>query len=168
MKKLSKLTWVILFIFLPISSFYLGIYFRKIIEPGRVKVINNDVIKIYPTDSPRDLIERCGKIPSDKLGIDYGNFTVVYGPFWSPDCRHLTWSVWQSGTSGLKYEGPYPHEGIFLYSEKTGQIQKIYSPESKNETIGFQSWKSKSEILFLKDQKRMIYDIDTNALSEEF
>mgnify|MGYP001608901732 CR=1 FL=1 len=171
---LSKYLAMFLFVALPFVGFYLGMGMKK--EPQVQYVTQEKIVKVKAEENRRDLIKRCGDIPSEDLKINKGHFTVLDGPDWAPDCRHIAWSLWQSGTSipiddpateSLSYKGPYPHEGIYLYSDATKQVRKIYSPKKGEFTVAFKKWKDRNTIIFAKGQELFSYDITTGEIQPE-
>ena len=159
--KLLKILSTFLLIVFPLLGFYLGVKYQRSKPPDVKYIVKNKIVEVFPTEEPRDLINRCGKIPSEKLGYSKGHFTQIVGPVWSPDCRYIAWSVWESGTGwwgsgaeGMSYEGPYPHEGVFLYNDRTGQIRKI------SINGGFKHWKNSKEVIFAEDSGEKIYDVE--------
>ena len=150
----SKLIVLIIFISFPIYGFLLGLNFQQKFSPQIRYIQEEKIVKVYPTESPKSLIYRCGDYPSE-IDIKADHYSVISGPFWSPDCRHIAWAVWESGTSsisqdeGIKYSGPYQQEGLFLYDDRKGLTKKIYTP-SKEESITLKEWKDKDTIIFSK------------------
>jgi|SRR3989344_276914 len=163
----SKILAMVIFVVFPLIGFYLGMKYQQMSPPRIQLVTNNKIVKVYPTEEPRDLIDRCGRIPQEKLGIVREKFRMIDGPEWAPDCRHFAWSVWESGVMGVKYQGPYPYEGVFLYDDKTSQVSKIYSFKSQNELGVFKKWNDSKTVLFEKGQKLMNYNIDSGLTEEE-
>lgn len=161
----SKLLAMVLFILFPIASFYLGIKYQQSF-PAKIEYITQEkIIKVFPTETPKSLIYRCGDIPEySDLNIPRDRFTRVIGPFWSPDCRHIAWSVWQSGAMGIEYQGPYSFEGLFLYDDKDKKVKKIYTP-NLGETVEIKEWKDKDTVIFSKDGiHRYSIDITTDFI----
>jgi hypothetical protein len=131
-------------------------------KPAKIQYIDKEkIVKVYPTESPDDLTQRCGDIPMSIL-TNKGQFDVMKGPVWSSDCRHIVWSLWESGVG---YEGsdpaiinelnnnPVPRklsskEGVFLMTDSNQSIQKIYNPKELNETPQFIRWENKDTIIF--------------------
>lgn len=114
-------------------------------------------------DIRRMLIDRCGDIPREKLNLPTGHFTVVDGPSWSPDCRHIAWSVWNSGTGVINSDGSVEPissaagEGVFLYTEATGKITKLSIPNPYNNNPILQQW---------RDRDTLIIDYNTNVIDD--
>jgi|SRR3989344_7337899 len=171
---LSKYLAMFLFIALPFVGLYLGMQFKK--TPQTQYVTQEKIVKVKAEEDRRDLIKRCGAIPSEDLKIDDDKFRILNGPDWAPDCRHIAWSLWQSGTSvplddpaaeSLFNKGPYPHEGIYLYSDATKQIRKIYSPKQRGDTVVFKKWNDRNTIIFEIFPEIFSYDITTGEVHPE-
>jgi hypothetical protein len=162
----SKILTMSLFILFPFAGFYLGIRYQQSFPPKIEYITQEKVIRVFPTETPQSLISRCGDMLSySDLNITADHFTRVIGPFWSPDCRHIVWSVWQSGPMGIEYKGPYSYEGLFLYDDRTKKIQKIYTPNS-GETVEIKEWKDNGTVIFSKDGS-MVYSLDITTNSVE-
>lgn len=164
---LSKVMAMISFIVFPLLGFYLGMKYQQMSSPKIQSVTDNQIVKVYPTETPRDLIARCGMISQEKLGIVKEKFRMIDGPEWAPDCRHIAWSVWQSGLMGIEYHGPYSYEGVYLYDDKTSQVRKIYSFKSQEELGIFEKWKDSNIVVFQKGQTLMNYNLDSDLIEEE-
>jgi hypothetical protein len=158
---------MVLFIIFPFVGFYLGMKYQQMKQPKIQLIPDTKIVKIYPTETPRGLIDRCGLIPQEKLGIVYEKFRMIDGPEWAPDCRHIAWSVWQSGIMGVVNQGPYPYEGVYLYDDKTSQISKIYSFKSQEESGVFKKWTDSKTVVFQIGQKLMDFNIDSGLTLEE-
>ncbi len=117
------------------------------------------------------LIKRCGKIPKDVTVDKDNHFQIISGPIWSPDCRHIAFGKFQSGTSWLGEN--YPREsvflnkrmdendGIYLYDDRTGKTIKIYSPEQPADSLTFLYWFNSKKIVFLIGNKKKIIDVES-------
>jgi hypothetical protein len=168
---LSKTIALIIFTSFPFLGFFLGILYQKL-QPATIQYLpETKLIKIYPTDSPRDLVIRCGDLPDDQqLGIYSDHYTRVFGPFWSANCRYLAWSSWQSGAMGLPYNGPYKYEGLFIYDYAKKSAMRVYIPknDTNQETVELKYWHDSTSIVFTKDGqgKLFIYDLVTKKISE--
>ncbi|OGK24795.1 hypothetical protein A2954_04490 [Candidatus Roizmanbacteria bacterium RIFCSPLOWO2_01_FULL_37_12] len=169
----SKALAMILFIILPIGAFFLGINYEKNLnliksgnQIGDSNPIEYKIIEVFPTEGPRDLIDRCGKIPSEKLGNPKKNhYTIVSDPVWSPDCRYIAWSVFQSGTSipdtnsnEISYQGPYPQEGVFLYTDRTGDVIKI------SDNGIFKNWNGSKKFIYLENNEEKKFEINSGSI----
>src|SRR5947207_1948608 len=95
---LSKMFALGMLVILPFIGAYVGYKLRDkaYVKPSPVELARTG--PMMSGDSKSETIRRCGDIPREELGVDYGHFTIVDGPVWAPDCRHIAWSVWQSGT----------------------------------------------------------------------
>ena len=166
---LSKTIAMLLFVSLPFIGFYIGV---KQTPSLPIKTNSTTIIKkvkIYPTDSPKKLVERCGEYPSD-LDIDDNKFNVVSGPLWSPDCRHITWSIWISGTSCPDCPSVTNislQEGIYLYDYNSKKISKIYTPKRINETPTINYWQNRNELNVTIKDKNYIIDITDNTIKSK-
>ena len=137
-------------------------------------------------DTKNSLLLRCGDIPYDLPVEKNSHFTMVSGPEWSPDCRHIAWGKWESGTSWLgefseeelrQIENasirPKEHEGIYLYTDSTKKIIKIYTPKApldnnfSPETPEFIEWGDSKTIIFKVDgQLSKSIDIETKEVND--
>jgi hypothetical protein len=151
--RLSKTLALILFVALPFGGFWLGRIYQSGIQPKTVYVTQNRLVKIYPTESPELLVQRCGAFPSDsKLGINEGFFaTSLSGPFWAPDCRHIAWA---------DFTGVKP-EGIYLYNERSVKSKLIYQ-DKDNRMILVRGWEDSENIKFDLYPEGSLYLINVN------
>lgn len=137
-------------------------------------------------DSKKFLLRRCGDIPYDLPVGKNSHWTQVSGPEWSPDCRHIAWGKWESGTSWLgeiseeelqqiekANNRPLDHEGIYLYTDGTKKIIKIYTPAASSgnnpssESPEFIEWRDSKTIIFRVDgQLSKSIDIETMEINE--
>lgn len=168
---------IALCIILPIIGFYFGIQYQKNIQHGETNMAPEPSPSIAQPivekkESKSEILTRCGDIPSySELSItQIGRSTQVSGPMWSPDCRHIAYGVWQSGISAPDMEPPErttgenDFEGLFLYSDRTEELEKIYQP-SPGETTEFIEWQDNNTILFKADGKtQQLYDLLTGSL----
>jgi len=164
---LSKTLAISLFVSLPFLGFYLGYQYKKSITiPETQQVVEENKVATETPIFNQDLLKICGDLP-DNLKIVKDHYTQVKGPKWSPDCRHIAWSIWQSGPMGVEYKGPYAYEGLFLYNDKTGTSKRIYIPKN-GETIEFQEWVDSNLITFIKDGQRQLYTLNIvdNTISD--
>ncbi len=170
----SKTVALGLLVIYPFFGFFLGYKYASIDEPEIRFVDKIKVEQVNTLETPLDLLSRCGDLPLDsKLGITGDHYTQLDGPFWSPDCRNVAWSSWQSGTSvpyensGLEYQGPYKHEGLFIYNEASKIVKKVYFPII-GERVVIQGWKDSSTIEFTKGGVGdvYIYDLSTQSVKE--
>src|SRR5258708_764530 len=98
-KGFSSIYLLVIGAVLILSGFYAGM---KYTENKTTSTAISGTTQIKPTTiqntQPKEnLISRCGDIP-DKAYPYYQHFDVRKGPEWSPDCRHIAWSMWESGT----------------------------------------------------------------------
>lgn len=171
----SKIFTLVIFITFPIAAFFLGIYYQKSNHSDQKYQIQERIVKVYPTDSPQALIYRCGDIPENAYP-QKNKFGVINGPVWSPDCRHIAWSLWESGISYIsddlevlkeiennpkKLSG---REGVFIYSDATKTIKKLYSPTNLDETPEFNEWLNKEDIVFTTNNKKYKYNLTTQEI----
>jgi hypothetical protein len=106
------------------------------------------------------LLTRCGFFPSDStLGITSNRFTDnTFGPYWSPDCRNITWAI--NHASGVGRDN-----GIYVFNEKNQQTKLIFSlPQSTggSDFITLTGWKDSENIIFLlgiNEKKSQIINI---------
>lgn len=132
---------------------------------------------VKQTDSDSSLLRRCGEFPEKvyDAAVKKNHFMVASGPYWSPDCRYTAWSFWMSGTSWLGEIpegvtlGPRqinPYEGVYLYSDRTGEIEKIFQPTVLDSTSTFDSWDGSTKIIFRTSDKQYVYDLDEKTVKE--
>jgi hypothetical protein len=160
---LSKVLAMVLFVILPFAGFWLGKNYQAKVQPREIYVTQEKIVSIYPTESPDMLSQRCGEMPPDsKLNIISNHFSVVNGPYWSPDCRNIAWSYWQSGPMGVVNTGPGDQEGLFVYSEKSEKTRRIVNP-TENDTIKIIRWDGNSIIHFYRDGQKQEYQIDISS-----
>lgn len=162
----------LLFIILIITSFLVGIKFSE-----NTKLSDNKPIPTQqlPTPTTRielgeTLIKRCGDIP-EKAYPEYGKFDMRNGPEWSSDCRHIAWSMWESGTSYLGNDAAIlkqlednprkltGREGVFLYNDAKKNVITIYSPKELDETPVFHRWIDSQNLIFEAKSTRYNYNI---------
>ena len=122
------------------------------------------------------MIKRCGAIP-DEVIIIKGHFDVVNGPSWSPDCRHITWSLWESGTSYLSDDSKIldsiskndrrlsEKEGVFLFTDTTKKTVRIYTPNKLDETPIYKEWSDRNIIVFTADKSEFNYGLTNNLIT---
>ncbi len=144
---------------------------------------NNPSMKVSgPVSTTTSLFTKCGDMPSEVV-IDRDHFSSVGGPEWSPDCKNIAWSVWESGPS---FEGvtdnsntkksnvPDPKEGIYVYAISTKEKKKVYVPQLPNQTPTYLKWKDEHNIIFsISDNssksglKNMIYNLESGTSKPE-
>lgn len=144
---------------------------------------NKSVSKVSsPIATSASLFTKCGDMPSEVI-IDRDHFSSVAGPEWSPDCKHIAWSVWESGTSiggtdsgneTKKSNVPDPKEGIYVYTITTKMTKKVYAPQVSDQTPTYLKWKDENNILFSitdlgskSGMKNMIYNFETGTSKSE-
>lgn len=170
-----------LLILLPVIGFIVG---RQSQTPTIPNENESNFVEASPTPQPeiqeashaminQILNQRCGDMPSAFLeSLPSGHFTVVSGPTWSPDCRYIGYGVWESGTSHPEMTsnktptGGNDFEGLFLYSDRTGKVERVYTPEI-GETVKFISWDDASKaISFKKDgTTEFLYNLETRSVN---
>jgi len=138
-------------------SFYQNIQLKRELARKTQEPISEKIITPSVEESPEDLITRCGDFP-EKVFLkahEGGHWAVLNGPYWAPDCRHVAWSIWMSGTAWLgdTQEGNIvrkldPVEGIYLFTERTKLITKIYQPKELDETPIVEEWKDRYTLIF--------------------
>jgi hypothetical protein len=123
-------------------------------------------------DEARDSIKKCGQLPDDEtLKIEREHYRMMSLRVWSPDCKYIAWSVWESGTSwpsglsDIEGRGPYPHEGVFLYENSTGKVEKIYALEEEGETPEFLGWIDNNTLQFSIYDKILTYNLNSKTVS---
>ena len=176
---LSKKLALALLIILPLVGFYLGIKYQQSL-PSTVEYIEKEnIVRVPASDSLQSLISRCGFIPDiANPNRSRGRFDAIHGPMWAPDCRHIAWSLWESGTS---YLGDDPEiikeidnnprelsgrEGVFTYNDSTQSIEKIYNPSKLNETPSFIEWKDKDTLIFEAEYKKYEYYLPSGEIRQ--
>lgn len=131
------------------------------------------------TNKPSNLVEKCGDYPSDtQLNIPRGHFTAVNGPAWAPDCKHITYSVYNSGTVAINPDGSSnavkggAKEGIFLYNIESKTVTLLVLPTLYLTPV-FDSWIDNKTISFTAmvknyvGRKSYLFDITTNKVTSE-
>lgn len=153
----SKGVALLMYFIFPIIGFQLGLIYQKSITP---QYHINPVPARLPIETDQDLIERCGKLPRAAVK-DYGRFSVKKGPVWSPDCRHIAWSVWMSGTGGSDVQAATVggDEGVYVYTDSSGTARKIYTPTEPGMTTEFLRWKDRDMLLFQTSQGEQTYSL---------
>jgi hypothetical protein len=167
-----------LLIIFSVGFFILGIKFTEA-KPQKVQYVTQEkIVKVYPTEDPKDLVNRCGDIPMS-IYKNTGHFDMIDGPEWAPDCRHIAWSLWESGVG---YEGSDPaiikelesnpprklsgREGIFLLTDSTQNVQKIYNPKELDESPVFIRWENKDTIIFKAKNVEYSYSLSTKEQTQ--
>ncbi len=170
---LSKYLALSMLVIIPIIGFMIGRnYEREMTKlPTSSKPQNTESNQIVATDENSDIqkIARCGDYPQS-LDTSGDKFRIVNGPSWSSDCRYIVWSIWMSGPGGLTQEQPSARkqtEGVFVFSERTGKVQKIYPRGSNNETPEFLGWKDNNVFLFKTMNGKFSYDLRDGVLKKE-
>lgn len=173
----SKTLALIIFVTFPIIGFGLGMKYQKTVTPSRTEYITKErIIRLPPKDTVLSLIKRCGMIP-DEVQINKSHFDVINGPVWSQDCRHISWSLWESGP-GYREDKPEViqeiennprqlsgREGVFLYTEATKKTVKIFSPSKLGELPVFKEWLDRNTIVFTANNNEYKYDLKNNFLT---
>ncbi|MBP9816051.1 hypothetical protein KBD09_02330 [Candidatus Woesebacteria bacterium] len=158
---LSKLIALILFVSLPFLGFYLGVQYGKL----QIKAVENEpqtkIVRITKEEDQKDLLKRCGTDSLLDLVIPKEHFTQINGPLLSPDCRHIAWSSWESGTSGMYVQEPEGHEGLFIYSEKTGKTERVVVPE-RGKSVSIQRWIDGETIEYMIETEVFTYELNSN------
>ncbi|MDA1338435.1 MAG: hypothetical protein O2871_03640 [bacterium] len=158
----SKVITLIIFITFPIFGFIFGMKYQESITES--------------TDTQEKVENVCSAIP-DEVSTNKEHYDMVIGPFWSPDCKYIVWSLWRSGTS---YLGDDPEiikkimdhrwtladkEGVFLYTISTKEVIRVYTPKRAYELIGFDRFLGNNTINFTADGKEYTYNIDQKNLT---
>lgn len=181
----SKITALILFFILPVVAFYFGIYYQQS-KPIKTEYITQErLIKVFPTETQTDLINRCGDYPLSVLkATPCGKFNSCGGPSWSPDCRYIAWSLHRSVPGGwiasseseekeLQELPSFDNlqtqsdEGVFLYENKTGNVKTIYHPRTKKGARYFKEWKDSNTVIFTSQEKTYSYDLKSDSIKNE-
>ncbi len=173
---LSKLLAGILFILLPFIGFYAGLKYQPNKAQDLEFIPKETIVKVPQEDNQNSLIRRCGDIPVNAYPEEK-HFDAVTGPMWAPDCRHIAWSLWESGTG---YGGNDPkmieqiennprilsgREGIFLYNDSDRTIKKIYNPTKLSEGPTLIKWEDRDILIFEADQKEYTYGLISGETS---
>ena len=106
----------------------------------------------------------------------YGDekFDVTSNVLWAPDCRHLVWSSWNSGSGpvfndaklkSIQNQGPYPTEGLFIFNDITKNIQKV-GVMKKGDTISSPDWKDSQTVEFTKNNEKWSYNLSSQSLQK--
>lgn len=175
----SKILIIIIFIVLLLLAFYIGIYYQRSKQVKTECVTQEKVVKVFPTETKKNLIRRCGDYPLSVVkATPCGQWNYCGGPMWSPDCRYISWSLHRAGPSGwLGPEDPgititpfrdlttQEDEGVFLYNDKTNTISTIYHNKTKKEAGAFQEWKDSNTIVYTSDSGIFYYDVSTGQIT---
>lgn len=161
---LSKFIAFILFICLPFIGFYLGVKYGK----TQIKSTDNapltKIVRVEKVEDQKDLLKRCGTKALLDLDIYKEHFTQINGPLLSPDCRHIAWSSWESGTMGMEIKKAQDHEGLFIYSEKTGIAEKVVIPEL-GKSVAIQKWIDGETLKYKIDSEVFTYKLGTPTIA---
>jgi len=110
--------------------------------------------KVPNSITPISLVAKCGDMPTE-IATKIDRFSVINGPEWSPDCKYIAWSLWESGTSVpngeatvKKSDSPAQGEGIYLYTVSTKEAKRVYMPQHSDQTPQYIRWEDQNKILF--------------------
>lgn len=112
-------------------GFYFGTIYKDKNEARISSASKNTGTAEDQNERKRLLVKKCGDIPREKLEIKAGQFVGIDGPEWSPDCRHIAYSLFSSGTVAINEDGAATSvkgnadEGIYVYDVDTEKIKKI-------------------------------------------
>lgn len=120
-------------------------------------------------------IERCGDLPQELMPV-VQHYSEVIGKDWSPDCKHIAWSIFNSGTSVVNPVGTgtiakgAAEEGVFVLSIETKKTTKLQIPEKYTSPF-YEKWKDDNSIIFSTavgegpetHSEYFIYDINSNS-----
>ena len=174
---LSKLSAAILFIVLPFICFLLGTKFQVKQPQNFQYIVKEKIVRVPVVDDKASLIQRCGDIPINAYPKQ-GHYDVVSDMVWAPDCRHIAWSLWESGTGYLGNDSKVleeiannprtlsGREGVFIYNDSNGLTKKIFNPSGINEIPELINWKNKDTLIFKAGEKILSYDFLTDQIQE--
>lgn len=162
---LSKYLAMALSVALPFVGFVLGMQYQRKIDDIPQPIIERNTPTQKPQPSPLTEIS-CGNIPDSVHVETDDHFTVVTGPMWSPDCKHISWSTWQS-----TFLNPAIPEGLFIYDVETKITKRVYkaiSGKNHQDTTVIKSWKDNDSIVFTKNDPGplFIYDLVSNKIQQ--
>lgn len=162
---LSKTIALCMLIILPILGVFLGYKLRgdslKLASSEKPEAAR--VIRVRPDiEIENGSNAVCGDYTRSEIGVDAGDFEIVSGPEWAPDCRHIAWSVFQSGTGFVTPPGePEPSiipissvntkGGLFIYNDRTKKVNRVVIPESPYDIPTFVGWNGPSYIVYTKN-----------------
>lgn len=157
----SKTLAVCMFIVFPIVGYILGLW---------IGTNNSPTVVIDNAKVDNSVDDRCGRIPDRAFPEKY-KLDVINGPFWSPDCRFIVWSIWKSGVGYFGENGvdknmgtkTYDREGIYLYNDKSEKIEKIYSPKGNNESPSVVGWNGSNRFEFEVKGIKYLYSLNEKA-----
>lgn len=134
----SKYLSMVLFVFFPVATFYLGMMYQKGItlqDPSFIPLTTR-------VEDREDLRQRCGTLSFENLKIKLDATTILNGPDWALDCRHIAWSLrdLQNAKSLTT--------GVYVYDEKTNQTTVVEAPQKAQEVITFERWKDANTLVF--------------------
>lgn len=158
-KNISKKNHVQIYLvvlFIVVLSTSIGFYFGKMYkaknEEGNSLMSIRTESQENKDERKRKLIKKCGDIPRDKLEINEGHYVGVEGPEWSPDCKHIAYSVFNSGTVAINADGTSQSikgnadEGIYVYDADTEKVKKVQL--KGYESPNFERWVDSDLLLF--------------------
>lgn len=166
---MSKLLALCMLVIFPVLAFFLGTYYER--SRGGMDVVQETNIPSSISEDAESVKSmRCGDFP-DNAAVPYeSKYFAVHGPSWSEDCRNLVWSLWETGEvlpGGLAPDSAavrMQREGIFVFTEKTGKVSKVYSPKMENEQPNFLGWKDSHVFLFQTSAGIFSYDLRDGEL----
>lgn len=166
-----KIVAATFFLVFPLFGFVMGAQYQAIMNPPKTEYITTEkIIKESREDTERSLIRRCGTIP-DEVMTRKGHFDMISGPTWSPDCRNVAWSLWESGTGFISNDPNIisqttrtlsGREGVFVYNYATKRTVKIYSPTKLDETPSYKNWLDRNTIVFIAGKNEYHFDLTSN------
>lgn len=170
-----KIVTAALFIIFPLIAFALGMQLQALISTDE-QITQTKIIKTEQEDTEKSLIRRCGQYPDGEYFHKKDHFDVIAGPLWSPDCRNIAWSLWQSGSAWLGDDSEAKEssskterklsgrEGVFIYNEILNRAIKIYSPTQLDEAPQVVRWEDRKTLVFKANNKEYRYDLKSSSI----
>lgn len=125
--------------------------------------VPSNKLKIGTVSSPTPQTTKCGEIPSN-IEVQSDHYTIVKGPMWALDCKHIAWSSWQS-----TFANPSIPVGLFIYNVSSKTSSKVYSPKQgqDEEDVELKYWQDINSVVFIKDGQGALYlyDLTTNKVT---
>lgn len=148
LKKKIPYRWIVLGIIVLVGSLFL---WKESMSRSHQA---NPLLRVESKDElKREMIKKCGDIPSSKLNLPNGHYVAIDGPYWSPDCKHLSWSVWNSGTVVINEDGTgtgikgQAQEGVFLFKIENEAITKLPLSNPYNNNPTLEGWRDADTLI---------------------
>jgi hypothetical protein len=166
---LARLLAIILFVILPVWGFVFGVAYEQNTDAEIKSLSAPQIIRVPMDETTQSINTRCGTIPENLSIYKTGSLLDSYA--WSPDCRYISWSVFHPTVPNPNVK-ENEADGVYLYSDKTGQIKRIVMSDSSS-IVRFERWLTAKTLLYIKDdrttptagRKSFIYNVETGQTS---